>query len=66
MCNFHTHKLESVRKTQAKEWKPHKPTYKYKNNKINSKNYDKIKNAQSFSDRYNEYGIGFDESGNML
>jgi hypothetical protein len=47
------------------KWIPHKPTYSYSNNKKIIKSSPKRK-TENFSDKYNEYGIGFDENGHLI
>ena len=65
LCNTKSNGKELQLKTAKHKWIPHKPTYNYSNNKIGIKSPPK-RISEKFSDKHNEYGIGFDENGYLI
>jgi hypothetical protein len=49
-----------------KRWSPHKPIFSYINKKKTKKSGQEKSGNIKFSDKFNEYGIGFDVDGNFL
>ena len=64
LCEMTGGKKMKIKESSMK-WTPHKLSFKYSNNKKNTKRSSDNK-LEGFSAKFNEHGIGFDDKGHLI